>query len=91
MRKSISKEDHPVQNPKLEMLPLMSALKKAFWTSSGQSKSFPPSSARKMEEPATNSSIRFEAIEPRVLLSGDVNKISYERLTATVYIQPTVD
>ena len=73
MRKSISKEDRPVQSPKLKILPLMSALKKAFGASNGQSKPFSPSSARKIEEPTASSSIRFEAIEPRVLLSGDVN------------------
>ncbi len=73
MRKSISKEDRPVQSPKLKMLPLMSALKKTFGASSGQSKPFSPSSAKKIEEPTVNSSIRFEAIEPKILLSGDVN------------------
>lgn len=74
MRKSIQKIDRPERRHNFTLSPLMSGLKQAFGAFRGQSKQpLSASPAKQNEEPNTHSSIRFEAIEPRVLLSGDVN------------------
>ncbi|MDO9047917.1 MAG: LEPR-XLL domain-containing protein [Methylobacter sp.] len=89
MRKSIKKEDRSVRNPAFKMSLLMSALKKAFRTPNGQSKPFSDSAANKAKESTANSSIRFEALEPRVLLSGDLNPA--QTVSGSINVQGEVD
>ena len=89
MRKSIKKEDRSVQSPNLKMSLLMSALKKAFRAPSGQSKPSSDLPTNKAKEPIANSSIRFEALEPRVLLSGDLNPA--QTVSGSIDVQGEVD
>ncbi|WP_292430542.1 LEPR-XLL domain-containing protein [Methylobacter sp.] len=67
----------------------MSALKKAFRTPNGQSKPSSDSPANKAKEPTANSAIRFEALEPRVLLSGDLNPA--QTVSGSIDVQGEVD
>ena len=89
MRISITKKDHSDRSPNFKMSLLMSALKKAFRTPNRQSKPFSESPANKVKEPTTNSSIRFEALEPRVLLSGDLNPA--QTVSGSIDVQGEVD
>ncbi|HEY8097355.1 MAG TPA: LEPR-XLL domain-containing protein, partial [Methylobacter sp.] len=73
MRKSIPKNDRPERRHNFTLSPLVSGLKQAFGSFTGQTKPLSASPTQKNEEPNINSSIRFEALEPRVLLSGDLN------------------
>ncbi|MDP1667162.1 MAG: CARDB domain-containing protein [Methylobacter sp.] len=89
MRKSTKKEDRSVQSPNFKMSLLMSALKKALRTPNGQSKPFSDSAANKAKKPTANSAIRFEALEPRVLLSGDLNPA--QTVSGSIDVQGEVD
>lgn len=71
MRKSVEKNDRPDRSRNLSLSPLMHALLGAFRPARKT-----PAKAAKARQPqavASQPAIRFEALEPRVLLSGDVN------------------
>ncbi|MGB4812241.1 MAG: LEPR-XLL domain-containing protein, partial [Methylophilaceae bacterium] len=74
MRKSAQKNDRPDRRRHFSISPLMSAMMQVFSANRkpAKSSSTAPESIKK-EPHHLNSSIRFEAIEPRVLLSADVN------------------
>ena len=68
MRKSAIKEKHPDRMRRPAPTPLMAALSRAL-------KSVPESFSQRFPQkmPTPAASIRFETLEPRILLSGDVN------------------
>lgn len=68
MRKSSIKNDRPDRNKSLALSPVMSALAKVFKSRKSSVKADAVSDA-----PPQSATVRFEALEPRVLLSGDVN------------------
>ncbi len=84
MRKSIQKNDRP----DFTLSPLMKGLKQAFGSFRRQAKPLSASPTQK-EEPNINSSIRFEALEPRVLLSGDLNPA--QTVSGSIDVQGEVD
>ncbi|MDP3590036.1 MAG: LEPR-XLL domain-containing protein, partial [Methylobacter sp.] len=90
MRKSIQKNDRPERRPDFTLSPLMTGLKQAFGMFRGQSKPLSVTPAKQNQDPNTHSSIRFEAIEPRVLLSGDVNPAALT-ITGNISVQGEQD
>ena len=88
MRKSIQKNDRSERRHNFILSPLMSGLKQAFGSFTGQAKPLSASPTQK-EEPNINSSIRFEALEPRVLLSGDLNPA--QTVSGSIDVQGEVD
>lgn len=75
MRKSLEKNDRPDRGRNRFLSPLMSAMLRAFRTLGSEQAGVRvgASAAPSQPTPLAAPAIRFEALEPRVLLSGDVN------------------
>ena len=73
MRKSVVKNDRPDRVKNLILSPLMSALTRAFKPSKSLASPSVKKTIATQTPPVSLPAIRFEALEPRVLLSGDVN------------------
>ena len=86
MRKSVEKNDRPDRSRNLSLSPLMHTLLGAFrlGKAAKEVNVAPPSSA------ASQPAIRFEALEPRVLLSGDVNPAALS-IDGTISVQGEQD
>ncbi|WP_301102649.1 CARDB domain-containing protein, partial [Propionivibrio sp.] len=70
MRNAIDKNDRPDRLRNLTLSPLMSALLRTFGPAQWQARAA-KTAARPTPRAAQTPAIRFEALEPRVLLSGD--------------------
>jgi len=89
MSKSIQKNGRSERRRNFTLSPLMSGLRKAFVTFRGQSEPLSVSSIKKEQELKVNSAIRFEALEPRVLLSGDLNPA--QTVSGSIDVQGEID